>query len=100
MTRSRLFELWILRDDALLSALCERGVSGLEERSRNRRAFWVAYAGSKREANDLAERIRELGISVEIEEVDGSRWQTEWMRYLKPESITETIVLAPRGTST
>jgi ribosomal protein L11 methyltransferase len=99
MTHARLFELWTLRDrkrgEALGLALFELGIAGLVERNRGKRRFWVAYASSKREARALAEKIRRLGAEVEIEEVDGSGWQTEWMRYLEPETLTDRIVFVP-----
>ncbi len=71
------------------------GSGGVEEREVGETTLAVVYAESRVRARRLASVAGDFG-PVRIRVVP-SDWQSKWIEYLRPEPITDHIVLAPSG---
>jgi ribosomal protein L11 methyltransferase len=82
--------------------LFEAGAGGIEELDNGRRL--VVYAGSKADADGIAERARELlrdalpepsGIALSVEVDEKSDWDSAWTQHLRQIALTPKLVIQP-----
>jgi ribosomal protein L11 methyltransferase len=77
--------------------LIRLGCGGVEEREVAGQTWLVMYAKSRAQAEKLARLAARR--SVEIEEI-ASDWETRFIQYLRPEPITDRVLLVPKGNTT
>jgi ribosomal protein L11 methyltransferase len=102
-----LFQLVITLDaaqaDAAVGWLFEVGVAGVEEReSEFGGTELVIYGPARAALAGLAAdaQARWADAQVTLGQLENSDWQTEWTRYLKPESLADSFVIQPSWDAT
>lgn len=87
-------------EDAAVGWLFEVGVAGVEQRDRDDgRAELVVYASDGAALERLAAdaKARWTGAGATVSRVEGTNWETEWIRYLGPELLGDSFVIQPVG---